>query len=504
MPMSKNLRSYEEINQKIKSGDITVITASEMTKLVESEGVEIAARDIDVVTTGTFGAMCSSGAFLNFGHADPPIKMEHVWLNDVHCYHGNAAVDIYIGATRMSDTRPFDYGGGHVIEDLVAGKEIELRATAYATDCYPRTHIETSFTIDDLNQAILLNPRNAYQRYNAATNSLDDTLYTYMGKLLPRFGNANFAGSGCLSPLSNDPDYETIGIGTRIFLVGDVGYIIGEGTQHNPKNQFGTIMVKGDLKQMKPEFLSGATFTKYGTSLYVGIGIPIPILNEGLAKKTGINDKDIKTSVIDYGVPRRDRPVLITTNYEELKSGKIELNDKSIKVAPLSGLKKSNRIAEILKSWIQEGKFYLTAPVETLSRTRVFKPMKITKEIPFVRSIMGPATVCKITTSLENVAQKIIEENINHIIIIDDNKKLQGIVTSFDITKAVAQNNLTLADVITRKVITTTLDEPAAAAARKLETHDISALPVIDAEKRVLGMVTAEGLMRLLGRRRRV
>ncbi|MFX1449618.1 MAG: homocysteine biosynthesis protein [Promethearchaeota archaeon] len=502
--MSKNLRTYEEINQKIKNGDIQVITADEMTKLVENEGIEVAAKDIDVVTTGTFGAMCSSGAFLNFGHADPPIKMEHVWLNDIHAYHGNAAVDIYIGATRMSDTRPFQYGGGHVIEDLVAKREIELRATAYATDCYPRTHIETTFTIDDLNQAILCNPRNGYQRYNAATNTRDDTLYTYMGKLLPRLGNVNYAGSGCLSPLSNDPDYETIGLGTRIFLGGGIGYVIGEGTQHNPKNKFGTIMVKGDLKQMSSEFLKGAIFSKYGTSLYVGIGIPIPILNEGLAKKTSISDKELTTSVVDYGVPRRDRPSLKETNYEELKSGKIELNNRIIKTSSLTGLKKSKRIAEILKNWIEEGKFYLSTPIENLPTNTVFKPMKITKEIPFVRSIMGPATLCKITDSIDTVAAKIIDQNINHIIAVDDDRKLLGIVTSFDITKAVAQKNLTLADVITRKVVVTTVDEPAAAAARKLETHDISALPVIDAQKRVLGMVTAEGLSKLLGRRRRI
>lgn len=500
--MKEELRTYQEVNQKIKNGDIKVITAEEMVKLVENEGIEVAARDIDIVTTGTFGAMCSSGAFLNFGHADPPIKMEHVWLNDIHAYHGNAAVDIYIGATRMSDTRPFEYGGGHIIEDLVAHKEIELRATAYATDCYPLTHVETTFTIDDLNQAVLINPRNAYQRYNAATNSIDDTLYTYMGKLLPRFGNATFAGSGCLNPLAKDPDYETIGIGTRIFLGGGIGYVIGEGTQHNPKSQLGNIMVKGDLKQMSSEFLKGVCITKYGTSLFVGIGIPIPILNEGLAKKTSVGDKDLQTSLLDYGVPRRDRPTLKVTNYEELKSGKIELEDKTIKVAPLSGLKKSREIAEVLKKQIQEGRFYLTAPVETLPTDTIFKPMKISKEIPFVRSVMVPAEECKFTDSLESVAKKIIEQNINHIVIVDDDNKLKGIVTSFDITKAVARENLSLKDVMTRKVITTTMDEPAEAAARKLEAHNISALPVIDGERRVHGIVTAEGLMRLLGRKK--
>ncbi|WP_456487846.1 homocysteine biosynthesis protein, partial [Candidatus Alkanophaga liquidiphilum] len=76
-------KSTAEINEKIRDGSVSVVTADEMTELVRELGAERAAREVDVVTTGTFGAMCSSGVFLNFGHADPPIKMQRVWLNDV-------------------------------------------------------------------------------------------------------------------------------------------------------------------------------------------------------------------------------------------------------------------------------------------------------------------------------------------------------------------------------------------------------------------------------------
>ena len=303
-----NGRSISEINQKIKSGDVQVLTAEEMKKLVEKSGVEIAYKEVDVVTTGTFGAMCSSGAIINLGHADPPIKIQRAWLNDVEVSHPGAAVDLYIGATMMSETDPFEYGGGHVIEDLIAGKEIDVRATAYGTDCYPRTKLDTTITKDDLNQFYLLNFRNCYQRYVCATNSRDEVIYTYMSKLLPKFRNATYSGAGGLNPLMNDPDYETIGIGTRIFLGGGQGYVIGEGTQHDPSNRFGTLMVRGDCKTMTPEFIQGGAFTKYGTSLYVGMGIPIPILNRGLVKKTALRDEEIFTDIVDYGVPRRGRP----------------------------------------------------------------------------------------------------------------------------------------------------------------------------------------------------
>src|SRR5512134_3859406 len=124
-------RTIEEINEKIKDGSVNVVTAEEMTALVQELGVSYAAKEVDVVTTGTFGAMCSSGAFFNFGHSDPPIKMEHLWLNDVHAYHGNAAVDCYLGVTRMASPRNFEYGGGHVLEDFLKGKKIHMSATAY-------------------------------------------------------------------------------------------------------------------------------------------------------------------------------------------------------------------------------------------------------------------------------------------------------------------------------------------------------------------------------------
>jgi uncharacterized protein (DUF39 family)/CBS domain-containing protein len=471
-----------------------------MKKLVESSGVKVAFKEVDVVTTGTFGAMCSSGAIINLGHSDPPIKIQRAWINDVEVCHPGAAVDLYIGATAMSETQPFEYGGGHVIEDLVRGKEVELRAMAYGTDCYPRTQLKTSLTKDDLNQFYLLNFRNCYQRYNCAVNSRDETIYTYMGKLLPRLRNATFSGAGELNPLMNDPDYETIGIGTRIFLGGAQGYVIGEGTQHEPQNLNGTLMVRGDCKKMTPEFLRGATFTRYGTTLYVGLGIPIPILNEGLAKKTAIRDEEIFTNVVDYGVPRRDRPKLRRVSYKELKSGAMTVGDKRIKVSSLSSLKTARKIAVTLKEWIENGEFYLTAPVERLPLDSVFKPMKQTEETPFVANVMQKAVTCKENEEVRAIAERIVTRSVNHIVVVDDQGKLNGIVTSWDITRALAEGKKALADIVTRRVITAKLDEPLETASKRMAQHNISALPVIDGERKVLGIVTSEDVSKLLGR----
>jgi uncharacterized protein (DUF39 family) len=387
----KNEKTFQEINDRIRKGKAVVLTAEEVKSLVKKKGgAKAVARDVDVVTTGTFAPMCSSGAFLNFGHSKPPIKATKVWLNDVPAYGGIAAVDIYIGATEPAEGDPlnrvypgqFKYGGGHVITDLVAGKKIRLRATAHGTDCYPNTKLEKTITIHDLPNAVLCNPRNAYQNYNCAVNSTKKTIYTYMGPLKPKFGNANFSTSGELSPLFNDPYFMTIGLGTRIFLGGAQGFVAWPGTQHNPdppraKNgtplkASGTIMTIGDLKEMNPRYLVGVSMLGYGVSLNVGIGIPIPILNEDMARYVGVTNDEIFTQVIDYGVdyPKATGKSLGQVSYGDLMAGTIKLNGEEIPAVPLSSVKMAREISEVLKSWIEKGEFLLGEPQMLLPSKR--------------------------------------------------------------------------------------------------------------------------------------
>ncbi|MHA1562896.1 MAG: homocysteine biosynthesis protein [Promethearchaeota archaeon] len=369
-------KTYEEINQKITSGEAVVVTAEEMIKIVEEHGVKYAAKKVDVVTTGTFGAMCSSGAFFNIGQPDPPIKMEKVFLNGVEAYHGNAAADFYLGVTKSRSLDNFDYGGGHVLEDLLKGESIRLTAEAYGTDCYPRKTLEVNVNLQDFNQAILLNPRNSYERYVCAVNSSDRAIYTYMGKLLPNFQNGTFGGAGELSPLIHDPGLQTIGVGTNIFLGGTQGLIIGEGTQHNPGAGWSNLMVKGDLKKMDPDFISGAAIKGYGNSCFVGIGVPIPVINEDIARSCAIKDENIFTDVVDYSTGELNRPVLRKVNYAELKSGTIDLEGRKINVAATSSIYKARIIADTLKKWIQEGTFTLNKPWELLSTKTKFRPLE--------------------------------------------------------------------------------------------------------------------------------
>lgn len=491
------MKTIKEINEKIKRGKAVIVSAEEMPDLVERKGLKKAAKTVDIVTTGTFGAMCSSGAFLNFGHSDPPIKMQKVWLNEVEAYTGLAAVDAYIGATELSLDRGMEYGGAHVIEDLISGRDINLRATAYGTDCYPRKSIETTITIGDLNQAFLFNPRNCYQKYNAATNTSDRTLYTYMGTLLPKKRNVNFAGTGELSPLNNDPNYEVTGFGTRIFLGGTKGYIVGEGTQHNPTKNLATISVKGNLREMNTKYLKAGLVAEYGTTLYVGIGVPIPILDERIAKNTAVRNKDIKVNIFDYSIPRLNRPSLGEVDYETLFSGKVRLGDVEAKTSSLSSIKIAREITDKLEDWINHKEFYLTEKLESLPKDTVFKPMKMREKLVSINRVMTRDVVtAEEDKSVEVVCEIMVKKGIDQVPIVDKKGVLKGIVTSWDITNATAKRAKKLNEIMTKKVITSSPDEAVDSVSRKLEKYGINSTPVVNNKGIVVGIVTLSDINR--------
>ena len=386
-------RTIEEINTKIQSGSVVVATAEEIIGVVKEKGVKKAAQEVDVVTTGTFSPMCSSGAFLNIKQPLEKMKFGGSWakLNGVQAYAGLAAADIYIGATALPDNDPrnsngrpgkFRYGGAHVIEDLVSGQKVQLTSAAHGTDCYPRKEREQLIGLEDTNDAVLFNPRNCYQNYNVAVNLSDKTIYTYMGMLKPQLGNANYCSAGQLSPLLNDPYFRTIGIGTRIFLCGTEGYVAWSGTQHNPqpprlKNgtptvAAGNVALVGDLKAMQAEWLRAVSFTGYGASLSLAIGVPIPIIDEEMMAFVSVTDADITAPVVDYSrfypYGEGESPLADVT-YEALKSGKIEVNGKQVPTGCFSSYTMARKVAEHLKQQIVRGEFRLTQPVSALPGT---------------------------------------------------------------------------------------------------------------------------------------
>ncbi|BAU43541.1 homocysteine biosynthesis protein [Leptolyngbya sp. O-77] len=395
------MKTIAEINDKIQQQTAVVWTVEELKARVAELGVAQVAKTVDVVTTGTFEPAESSGAVLNLGHTDPPIKIRQCWLDGVMAYSGFGAVDLYLGASQMAEMGgawdtpdpeelregkgrnvPRERGGGHVIADLIAGKPVKLRAIGQVTDCYPRASVETTITRDTINQFYLFNPRNLYQNFIVGVNGGDRPLYTYLGPLQPRLGNAVYANPGALSPLLNDPDLKLVGIGTRIFLGGGVGYVAWEGTQHFPLQKrlpnrtpigpAATLALIGDAKQMSDRWVKGCYFKGYGPSLMIGIGVPLPVLNETVVERCAVQDADLVAPVVDFSIPRRVRPTFGLVSYAQLKSGRITLDGRSVRAAPLSSIFLARQIAQELKQWIEAGEFTLTEPVAPIPGDRTF------------------------------------------------------------------------------------------------------------------------------------
>jgi uncharacterized protein (DUF39 family) len=151
-----------------------------------------------------------------------------------------------------------------------------------------------------------------------------------------------------------------------------------------PRSGGGTLAVIGDLKQMKPRWLVGASMLGYGCTLTVGIGIPIPVLSEEIVHYTAVSDDEIFAPVVDYGVayPALEPGTLGEVSYAELKSGKIVVQGREMPTASLSSYSRALEIASTLKEWILSGRFYLTEPVVPLHQAGSDVAVKSLKERP--------------------------------------------------------------------------------------------------------------------------
>jgi uncharacterized protein (DUF39 family) len=390
-------RTIAEINDKIRQQRAVVWTVEELKARVAESGIKQAFKEVDAIATGTFEPMESSGAIINLGHTDPPINIRQCWLDGVPAYAGFGAVDLYLGAAIAADYagEPTDgemrqgnavqeRGGGNVIEDLIARKQVYLRALGQVSDCYPRASFETTITRDTVNQFYLSNPRNLYQNFLVGVNAGERTLFTYLGPLQPRLSNAVYSHPGAISPLLNDPNLELIGIGSRIFLGGGIGYVVGEGTQHFPRQKrlpndtpigpAATLALSGDAKQMNPRWVRGCYFKHYGPSLMLGIGVPIPVLHEEAIAHCAVSDKDIVAPVVDFSIPRRVRPTFGLVSYAQLKSGRITIEGKTVRTAPLASIPLSRQVAQELKRWMETGQFTLSDSVAPIPMDRSFFP----------------------------------------------------------------------------------------------------------------------------------
>ncbi|RLG28694.1 methanogenesis marker 16 metalloprotein [Methanosarcinales archaeon] len=316
------MKTIAEINQKIKDGDVTVLTAKELCDAVRS-GKSVSVEDVDVVTTATRGIMSGTLAILSFPVADPGVfsRAEQVFLNGVPANAGPCPnehlgiIDLVVHGTAERDAR---YGGGHLFHDLISGAEIEVAVKASGTGdetgkksgSMTGAEITTTVDIDDIPFARMLTTRSAYRNYNAFINP-GDALPTIFS-VADFKGNCSevvFGGCGEINPLEKDAG--TIGVGTRILLNGAVGYVIGEGTRSTRERR--NLSLFADMHEMDSSCISGFA-TSAGPDLINSIAVPIPVLDEDVLSRASRLDSEIKLPVVDI----RTRKEIGRTNYSQV------------------------------------------------------------------------------------------------------------------------------------------------------------------------------------------
>lgn len=119
------------------------------------------------------------------------------------------------------------------------------------------------------------------------------------------------------------------------------------------------------------------------------------------------------------------------------------------------------------------------------------------------QELMEPIPTIEMDCTVKNAAAELIKVNSPILAVVSTEGELVGVVTNWDITRATSLSspeNQPLEQVMTRQVISASPDEGIMDLIRKLEHHEISAMPVVSG-KVVLGMVSSDLLARrsLLG-----
>ncbi|KAF5088994.1 Homocysteine biosynthesis enzyme, sulfur-incorporation [anaerobic digester metagenome] len=316
-----NIRTIEEINKKIESGDATVLTAEEISQLVR-DGEEPRAEDVDVVTTGTCGIMSGTAAVLHVPVADPGAfkKAKSVLLNGVPGFPGPCpnewlgSVDMIVYGTNHSIYND-GYGGGFLFKDLVGGKEIKIEVESIDGEKF-----ESTVTMDDLGAAQMIGTRLAFKNYNSFVNPTTEAVSSIFNAIDMGgpFKGFTFSGCGELNPLQNDPFMKTICAGSKVLLNGAEGLVIGKGTRSSAEKP--NMMITADMKNMDPHYLGGFK-TGAGPEVFDSVAAAIPVLSEGIFKETFIENKDVKLPVTDI---RGRHSVLGFTDYADAWEGSDE------------------------------------------------------------------------------------------------------------------------------------------------------------------------------------
>ena len=101
-------------------------------------------------------------------------------------------------------------------------------------------------------------------------------------------------------------------------------------------------------------------------------------------------------------------------------------------------------------------------------------------------------------SSIEEAAGLMLDERVTHLPVVSKDNKIIGIVTAWDISKAVALKCVKLEQIMTQDVVTVFPQEPIELAALKMREYNISSLPVVNDQGLVMGLITTDHISTLI------
>lgn len=111
-----------------------------------------------------------------------------------------------------------------------------------------------------------------------------------------------------------------------------------------------------------------------------------------------------------------------------------------------------------------------------------------------VREVMTEMATVPLGVSVQDAARMLIEKNTDILSVLANDGHVVGVVTDWDITQAAARGQVEgvkVDNVMSRNLVSCGPQDSILDAVTKLEQHDISALPVLSSDGRLLGVVTA-------------
>ena len=307
-------KEFSEILERIERSEAVVLTAEEVSRLVEDED-RSSLEEVDVVTTATRAVMSGTYAILSFPVAEPGSfqRARNVWLNGISaqvgpCPNENLGVlDMVIFGTAHSRDRP-DYGGGHLFRDLVEGKTIQVEVQTDEGGL-----LQAEVGLEDMPHARMFGSRHAFKNSSAFVNPGDQPVRTifHARGFEPHCQGATFSGCGQINPLKCDPLRETIGIGTRILLNGAEGYVLGTGTRSSRDKP--NLSDFADMHHMTAEYMGGF-ITGLGPECICSLAVPIPVTSSTILEEIARRDREIALPVNDINT----RTVIGQANYGDV------------------------------------------------------------------------------------------------------------------------------------------------------------------------------------------